>query len=308
MKRNLKGTPGERFREKTFLTWKLGTWVGIYDYCNTNLQYFVLFKSGTKTYLLVKMLFQRHKNIFIGKDVISEVTQQLCSAFWAVCDPSPFPCLPPPRPSHHSPSWVLFRRPTQTKGSTYERAENSDQALSHTYTDTLFHIHHLLIASRTRRPCLHGVAVVHWPKFKELTVDIREETVHTHQQAALPAWTRHPTAFRRLSRERSWVVRRDRRGWRVRRKRRQKDDESESTGTDIKLDERSQTQKRTLCMIPVCMPGSGKEKVGLWWWKLACGYLWLGYFLGGKHNRLFRSDENVLYLDPGSSYTRCTLM
>ena len=59
MKRNLKGTPGERFTEKTFLTWKLGTWVGIYDYCNTNLQYFELFKNGTKTYLLVKKLFRR---------------------------------------------------------------------------------------------------------------------------------------------------------------------------------------------------------------------------------------------------------
>lgn len=25
---------------------------------------------------------------------------------------------------------------------------------------------------------MHGVAVVHWPKFKEPTVDIREETAH----------------------------------------------------------------------------------------------------------------------------------
>ena len=154
--------------------------------------------------------------------------------------------LPPPRPSHHSPSWVLFRRLSQIKGSTYERAENSDQALSHTYTDTLFHIHHLLIASRTRSPCLHGVAVVHWPKFREPTVDIRERTVHTHQQAASPARIHHPAAFRRLSRERSRTVGRDRRGWRVRRKRRQKDDESESTATDIMLDERSQTQKSSL--------------------------------------------------------------
>lgn len=59
MKRNLKGIPRERFTEKTLLTWKLGTWVGIYDYCNTNLWYFVLFKSGAKTHLLVKMFFQR---------------------------------------------------------------------------------------------------------------------------------------------------------------------------------------------------------------------------------------------------------
>lgn len=47
------------------------------------------------------------------------------------------------------------------------------------------------------------------------------------------------------------------------RRKKQKDDESESTGTDIMLDERSQTQKSTLCMIPVCMPGSGKEEGGL---------------------------------------------